>query len=62
MSTYFETLERQRADALKFIQEELGLVPEAIGGLYSYVEGVEDVTCLSLKKLYGMRDKARAPV
>lgn len=58
----FSILERQRREALKYFEAELGLIPEAMGGLYSYVEGVEDVTCLTLKQTYGRRDKARGAI
>lgn len=58
----FSVLQKQRLEALKYFEAELGLVPEAVGGLYSHIEGVEDVTCLSHRQTYGRRDKARGAI
>lgn len=37
------------------LEAELGA--EAVDGLYSIIEGSEDITCLSVKKLKGKKDK-----
>lgn len=40
---------------MELLEAELGA--DAVDGLYSIVEGGEDVTCFSVKKLKGRRDK-----
>ncbi len=46
---------RRVLEDVEALKAELGA--EAVDGLYSIVEGSEDITCLSVKKLKGRRDK-----
>ncbi len=46
---------RRVLEDVEALEAELGA--EAVDGLYSIVEGSEDITCLSVKKLKGRRDK-----
>lgn len=42
----------------KHILEEARLLPEFLDGLVSLVEEAEDYTCLTLKAIYGRRDRS----
>ncbi len=46
---------RRVLEDVEALEAELGA--EAVDGLYSILEGSEDITCLSIKKLKGKRDK-----
>ena len=43
------------ASDIELLEAELGA--DAVDGLYSIIEGGEDITCFSAKKLKGRRDK-----
>ncbi|MCX8196565.1 MAG: hypothetical protein N3F67_05795 [Acidilobaceae archaeon] len=51
MDDYYEKLK-------KHILEEARLLPELLDGLVNLTDEAEDYTCLTLKAMYGRRDKS----
>ena len=48
-------LVKEIEDDIEVLWSEMGY--EALDGLYSMYEGSEDITCMSVKRLRGKRDK-----
>jgi len=54
----YESVERRRREFLEVFEQELSLVAESYGGLYSLIAMEEDLTCMTAKKVGGKRDKS----
>jgi len=53
----YESVEKQHREFLEVFEQELSLVAESYGGLYSLIAMEEDLTCMTAKKVSGKRDK-----
>jgi len=57
MKDPLEAVEKQLQSFRRIIDFESQLMPEALHGLVALYSGEEDITCFTLKRFYGKREK-----